>query len=197
MKREDVSKIFEGATDEQISSILNLNSADIGKAKEKAEAERDGLKGQLDTVNAALKKFDGVDVDSLKGQVQQLQTDLGKKESEYQQRIADMQFDSLLSGAVSAAKGKNAKAIRALLDVDALKASKNQSEDIQKALETLKGESGYLFENGETMPSYSGRTGIRDSSPTADEFRKMSYRERVSLFESNPELYSSLSAQHS
>lgn len=33
MKREDVSKIFENATDEQINSILNINSADIGKAK--------------------------------------------------------------------------------------------------------------------------------------------------------------------
>ena len=28
MKREDITKIFEGATDEQISAVLNINSAD-------------------------------------------------------------------------------------------------------------------------------------------------------------------------
>ncbi len=33
MKREDVSKIFAEATAEQIDKILDLNSADIGKAK--------------------------------------------------------------------------------------------------------------------------------------------------------------------
>ena len=41
MKREDVSKIFENATEEQISKLLDINSADIGAAKKKLEAERD------------------------------------------------------------------------------------------------------------------------------------------------------------
>lgn len=40
MKREDITKIFEGATDEQVSAVLNINSADIGKVKSKLEAER-------------------------------------------------------------------------------------------------------------------------------------------------------------
>ena len=43
MKREDVSKIFEGATDDQINAVLNINSADIGKAK----GDYDTLKNQL------------------------------------------------------------------------------------------------------------------------------------------------------
>ena len=30
MKSNDIKKIFEGATDEQISAVLNINSADIG-----------------------------------------------------------------------------------------------------------------------------------------------------------------------
>ena len=33
MKREDISRIFEGATEEQINEILNINSTDIGNAK--------------------------------------------------------------------------------------------------------------------------------------------------------------------
>lgn len=47
MKREDVSKIFSDATSEQIDKILDLNSADIGKAKK----GYDDLKAELETAN--------------------------------------------------------------------------------------------------------------------------------------------------
>lgn len=45
MKREDVAKVFANATSEQIDSILNINSADIGKAKK----DYDTIKAELDT----------------------------------------------------------------------------------------------------------------------------------------------------
>lgn len=50
MKREDVSKIFDGATEEQINKILDLNSADIGKAKKDFE----DLKAELDTAKQTI-----------------------------------------------------------------------------------------------------------------------------------------------
>ena len=51
MKREDVSKIFEGATDEQINSILNINSADIGKAKADYESIKQELAAAKDNLS--------------------------------------------------------------------------------------------------------------------------------------------------
>lgn len=62
-----------------------------------------------------------------------------------------MAFDGRIRDAITAAKGRNAKAIAALLDVDALRASKNQETDIRAALEALKKDNGYLFES-ETPP---------------------------------------------
>ena len=50
MKREDVSKIFSDATGEQIDKILDLNSADIGKAKKGF----DDLKAELDTAKKTI-----------------------------------------------------------------------------------------------------------------------------------------------
>lgn len=50
MKREDVSKIFSEATSEQIDKILDLNSADIGKAKK----GYDDLKTELETANQTI-----------------------------------------------------------------------------------------------------------------------------------------------
>lgn len=76
MKREDITKIFEGATDEQINAVLDINSSDIGKAKQKLEVERDSYKTQLETAQTALKEFEGVDVGELKGKIAQLTADL-------------------------------------------------------------------------------------------------------------------------
>lgn len=166
MKREDITKLFEGATDEQVNALLDINSADIGAAKKKLETERDGLKGQLETVNAALKKFDGVDVAAMQGQIEKLKSDLEHEKTQYAQKVADMEFDSILTGAVTAAKGRNAKAIRALLDVDALKASKNQEADIKTALEALAKDNGYLFETTETPPPYAAGTGTQTTGNT-------------------------------
>ena len=50
MKREDVSKIFAEATAEQIDKILDLNSADIGKAKKGF----DDLKAELETAKQTI-----------------------------------------------------------------------------------------------------------------------------------------------
>ena len=52
-----------------------------------------------------------------------------------------------------------AKAIRALLDVDTLKGSDKQDEAITAALAALQKDSGYLFESGETPPPYAAGTG--------------------------------------
>lgn len=50
MKRDDITKLFPTATDEQVSALLDLNSKDIGKAKGGA----DKLQTDLDAANAAL-----------------------------------------------------------------------------------------------------------------------------------------------
>lgn len=47
----------------------------------------------------------------------------------------------------------------AMLDLDALKASKNQSEDIKKALETVKESDAYLFGSDEPFNNPVGPTG--------------------------------------
>ena len=51
MKREDVTKIFEGATDEQINALLDVNSADIGKAKADYNEKLEEIKALNKTVS--------------------------------------------------------------------------------------------------------------------------------------------------
>ncbi len=103
-----------------------------------ATSKRDEYITSLDTVNAKLKEFEGVDVADLKGQITKLQDDLKAKDDEYAAKETDRIFEETLKAAIKTAGGRNEKAVMALLDVDALKASKDQTADIKKALDTAK-----------------------------------------------------------
>ena len=162
MKREDVSKIFENATQEQINELLDLASADIGNAKKKLEAERDNLSAQLQTAKDALKGFEGVDVNELNTKIKNLTDDLTQKEKDYQAKISQMEFSNKLDGLLAKSGAKNSKAVKALLDLETLRSSKNQDADLQSAIEKCKEENDYLFGSDEPFfnpVSASGGTG--------------------------------------
>lgn len=145
---------------EVIDAILAENDRDVSAAV-KPFADYESIKEQLTAAREGLKAFDGVDVKDLQGQVAKLTRDLEDKEKEHQAKLDGLAFDGVLKDAIIAARGRSDKAIRAMLDVDTLKASKNQEADIKAALEGLKKESGYLFETGETPPPYSAGTGTQ------------------------------------
>lgn len=145
-------------TQEIIDAILAENNRDVDAAKAPF-ADYDSLKDQLKTAKDGLKAFEGVDVAQLQGQITKLQGDLDKKDQEHQAQLADLAFDRALENAITGAKGRNVKGIRANLDLDALKASKNQEADIKAALDGLKKSDSYLFDTGDVPPPYSAGTG--------------------------------------
>ena len=128
-------------TDEQKTAINKAVSenyktvADYDKQKDKLTAAEEKVK----STEEALKAFDGVDLEATKKQIADLQADLKKKDDEYQAQIADRDFSEILKESIAGANGKNAKAIKALLDdkLDSLKKSKNQKEDIDAAIKEL------------------------------------------------------------
>ena len=141
-----------GLEKDVIDKIMAENGSDI----EKVKADRDNYKSQLKTAQEALKTaqealkdFEGVDVKELNGKIAQLNNDLAAKDTEYQQKIADMEFNSVLDSAITAAGARNAKALKALLDIESLKSSKNQAEDIKSAIDAVKTDNGYLFNSDE------------------------------------------------
>ena len=161
MKREFLQNFKVGGqplTDEIIEAIMAENGRDV-QAEQAKYADYDSIKEQLQTAKDGLKAFEGVDVAQLRSQIATLNTQLSDKDKEWQGKLDAMAFDGKIKDAITAAKGKSAKAIAALLDVDALKASKNQDADIKTALEALKKESGYLFEDEQTPPPFSTGSG--------------------------------------
>lgn len=133
-------------------------------------------------LHKALKEFDGVDVKELNGKIAQLTSDLAKKDSEYQAKIADMEFNSVLDSAISASGARNSKAVKALLEIEALKGSKNQEYDIKKAIEAVKTENDFLF--GADEPINNVVIGAGNSNQPG---KKMTLMEAMAYKNAHPE----------
>lgn len=87
MTREDIKKTFEGATDEQIKSLLDINTADIGKAK----GDYSTLRGQLKTAQDDLKTAQTTigELEKTKGDVATLQRAINDYKAADEQRTLD------------------------------------------------------------------------------------------------------------
>ena len=145
MKREDVKNKIPGITDEQLNWIMQENGADINREKSVATAlqtQLDNANAQLKTAQDGLKAFDGVDVAGLQEQVTKLKADM-KAQAE------GFAFDNALDAAILSKKGRSVKAVRALLDLDALKGSADRSTDIAKALDDAAKANPWAFGEGQ------------------------------------------------
>lgn len=143
---------------EVIDAILAENGRDIEAAK-KPFADYDTIKQQLDDARKTIKGFEDQDIEGVRRSAQDWEKKYNDAIAAHQQELADRDFSQLLETTITGFKGKNVKAISALLDVDALKGSKNQEADINAALEALKKDSGYLFDGEGTPPPYSAGAG--------------------------------------
>lgn len=83
MKREDIKKFFPDATEEQLKGLLDINTADIGKAKGEFEA----VKTDLEKANGTLREYETTIADMKKSA--EGNEDFKKKFEELEQRIAD------------------------------------------------------------------------------------------------------------
>lgn len=136
---EDKKESFNKSFNENYKTVN-----DYERQKEKLSTYEE----KVNTLTESLDKFKDVDPDALNQKIDQLQKDLEAKDSEYAQKIADRDFDTLIRESIAGAKGKNVKAITALLDLDMLKASKNQKDDVAAALKALSEaeDSSFLFQ---------------------------------------------------
>lgn len=154
--QEDKRKGFEAAVLENYKTVSDYNNqkSALDTANEKLRKSEETMKG----LNAKLDEFKDVDVSELKKQIEDLNEDIKRKDEEHQNQLADRDFNDLLKDSISEAKGRNARAITALLDIDTLKASKNQKADVAAALKLLseQEDSKMLFGEPEAKPVGSG-----------------------------------------
>ena len=83
MKREDIKKFFPDATEEQLKGLLDINTADIGKAK----GELETVRADLEKANGTLNEYETTIADLKKSA--EGNEDFKKKFENLEQRIAD------------------------------------------------------------------------------------------------------------
>ena len=144
MKREFLQGLKVGENPlpkEVIDAIMAENGRDIEGVKARY-ADYDALKQ--------------AEVDAAK----QWEEKLNAQVDTHRREMSELIFSHNLENAILSAKGRNAKAITALLDLDALKASENQAAALEDALTELKQQCSYLF-RAETPPPYARDTGAQ------------------------------------
>lgn len=141
---EDKRKEFEKVVLENYKTVSDY---EVQSEKLKTAEEK------VTTLTENLDKFKDVNVDELNNTITSLKNDIAAKDKELTDKLAERDFNDLLKESIATAKGKNAKAIMALLDVDTLKTSKNQKEDVTAALKALAEaeDSKMLFGETETV----------------------------------------------
>ena len=132
-----------------IDAILAENGKDIEAAK-KPYLDYDTIKQQLKDAQTTLQGIQdqGTDLETARKNAQDWEKKYNDAVTAHQQELAERDFRQLLETAITGAKGKNVKAITALLDVEALKGSKNQEADIKAALDALVKSDPWAFGEG-------------------------------------------------
>ena len=154
---------------EIVDAIMAENGRDIEAVKDKY-SDYDTVKNQLEEAKTTIADFkaQGNDIEAVRTKAAEWEQKYNDAITAHKQAMADRDFSDKLNGAISKAHGKNSKAIMALLDVDTLKASKNQEADIQSAIEACQKENDYLFGSDKPAPFAVG-TGVQNNNTNNNE----------------------------
>lgn len=196
-----------GLTKEQADSIIKINGDDIENAKSASAAEIknlqtevDGLKTQVgdrDKQLETLKASAGDNAD-LKKQIEDLQTENATAKANHESELNQLKIDFAVEKALTGAKAKNIKAVKALLELNDAKLDKDGNvkglaEQIEKL--TSGDDTKFLFEAQKQTKQQQNFKGFQpgasgEQKPGEGEkvdFSKMSYDELTAYMEANPD----------
>lgn len=122
------------------------------------EAKKDllkQLKEKDEQFNEISKKYS--ENKDLANELETLKSDKAKLIEEYENKIKTNEFNYALDSALTDAKCKNAKALKALLDMEGIKYQDGKLNGLEEQLNALKESDSYLFET--SVPTNTGGVG--------------------------------------
>lgn len=173
--REKIGELFVARNDH------NAKLDELKTAKEQL-TERDN---QLNDLKNSVD-----DNEALKQQIEDLQEGNRLKDEQHAKEINDLKIDSAIGAAIQAAHGKNAKAIKALLDMEKITVAEDGTvqgiDDQIKALGVAE-DSKFLFDDGKLKPKGLRPTEGADGIPK-EGLEDMSYDELCEFLKDNPDV---------
>lgn len=157
MKRDEIKEIIEGITKEQLDKIMDINGADIEKAKGNlatVQQQVEQLQTQLKDRDKQLAdlKNEVKDNEDLKSKITALEQANETAKTDYDNKIKEIQRGYEIEGKLRDAKAKNVKAAMAMLDLDS-------KDDIDTQIKFLRENeaTSFLFES-DNPPTVTGTT---------------------------------------
>lgn len=195
----------QSLTDEQINNITakmkeeKIYTTSLENADErytKLKSQKADLDEQIKAANTTITelKKNNKNNEALQKAIQDHEATIEnlKKES------AQKDFNYALDSALKDNKCKNAKALKALLDLDNIKFNEGKLEGLEGQLTALKESDGYLFDTSNPAPGNTGGTGNHPrvgggaGEVTKADLMKMPYSKRVEFFNNNKEEFNRL-----
>lgn len=183
---------------EVIDKIMAENGKDIAVEQKKAEKviqERDSyklkaesLEIQVNDANTEIQKFKDMDIDGIKKAADDWKETAEKAKADADKQISQMKFDYALSAALTGAKAKNTKAVKALLDMDGLKFNDNDGKivGLDEQLAQIKTDNDYLFESDKPAPEFVKGTNGGSGNVGGKKPSEMTYTELCDYMAQNP-----------
>lgn len=184
---EAAEKVAAASAEELKGFIPKARFDEVNTAKNHAEEQVKERDKQIEGLKAA-----SGDAESLKKQIETLQAANKQKDSEHAAEIKKLKMDAAVDAALTAAKAKNLKAARALLDLDKAElADDGTVKGLTEQIEKLKaGDDTKFMFDASTKPKMkgakTGEEGVEDGDGKPD-LSKMSYDELCAYLNDNPE----------
>lgn len=153
MNKEEL--IAMGLTEEQAKKVMDsLDGNFVTKTRfNEVNEENKTLKKSVsdrDKQLEDLKKSSG-DNAELKKQIETLQQQNADQKKAHDAEMAQLRLDNAIEAALSGAKAKNGKAVKALLDMEKLTLNGEEIQGLSEQLEAVKNENAYLFEDSPSL----------------------------------------------
>ena len=180
------------------AKIYTTNLENVDVRYNKLQEQKKQLEEASKTYENQLKDLqkNNADVEALNKLVEQLQLSNKQLEANHKTEMEKLQFDYALEGALNSAKSKNNKALKALLDMNSIKYQEGKFEGLQEQIEALQKDASYLFDLDTTPQNTGGlgnySRGNNNPTITKEQFRSMSYMEKMNLYNKDKDLFNQL-----
>lgn len=180
MTRDDLRGIVDGISDEQLKKILDINSADIGKAKKSTE----DLKAELETANKSIEsltsevetlKDSQCEAEKMKSKIDELQKIIDDRKSEDERIARESEMQTRFENASGGAEFLNEFTKNGVFTQfsEALELRENQGKSDAEIFEELTANVGNLFAASDGVPSVVASTAGFGADMTMSDVREI------------------------
>lgn len=191
MKKEELVAL--GLTSKQADSVITGFGTMVPKARldekiKEAKEYKDQV-AERDT-QLTLLQSKAAGNEALQAEITKLQEANQKAQADFEAKLQEQSYNFALDSALSNAKVRNAKAVKALLDIEKIQLVGDKLFGIEEQLKALKKSDGYLFESTEeAKPTFSTKAIPKEGITKEIIMSIKDASTRIKLIQDNPNLF--------